>query len=165
MAAFDLNAGENVQFEFNLVALPEDATNQGEWSDVTAYVIDDVVLYSSVYYIAIQDGTNQQPDLSPLYWLALTGLPVSDVREILVELRPTGTDDASVTWKYKANTPPPSNLKLSTGLLQIELVKEDSLGLSGHYDLMVDLTTKSALYIASGAQTDVNIVEDVLNVI
>ena len=41
---------------------------QGAWDDVTAYVVDDVVAYQGSSWVAIQDGTNQPPDSSPLYW-------------------------------------------------------------------------------------------------
>ena len=36
----------------------------------TAYVVNDYVTYSGTQYRCIQDGTGQQPDISPLYWTA-----------------------------------------------------------------------------------------------
>ena len=45
-------------------------TWQGTYSAGTAYVIGDVVLSSSVYYVAILAGTGQTPVSSPTYWRA-----------------------------------------------------------------------------------------------
>ena len=41
---------------------------EGAWNSGTAYYINDVVEHDGSSYIAIADGTNHQPDLSPAYW-------------------------------------------------------------------------------------------------
>ncbi|HXE04489.1 MAG TPA: hypothetical protein VN579_00775 [Bryobacteraceae bacterium] len=41
----------------------------GAWSSAIPYVTGEVVTYSGVSYYAIADGTNQQPDVSPTYWI------------------------------------------------------------------------------------------------
>jgi hypothetical protein len=40
----------------------------GDWSSATAYRIGDAVAYGAIVYIALQDGTNKEPDLFPAYW-------------------------------------------------------------------------------------------------
>lgn len=46
------------------------ASSLDAYSAITAYVVGDMVSYLGVNYICIQDGTGQQPDVSPLYWTA-----------------------------------------------------------------------------------------------
>jgi hypothetical protein len=43
-------------------------TWQGAWSSATSYRMSDAVSYNGSAYIAIQPGTNQEPDTSPTYW-------------------------------------------------------------------------------------------------
>jgi hypothetical protein len=40
----------------------------GAWSSSASYVKSNQVTFSGSYYIAIADSTNQQPDVSPLFW-------------------------------------------------------------------------------------------------
>jgi hypothetical protein len=49
----------------------------------------------------------------------------------------------------------PPNIVLSDGLLQVELLKGDTLLLDGDYELRVTMSFAAAMYIQSGAQTDV----------
>src|SRR5262249_2122546 len=41
---------------------------QGTWSSSTAYTLNDTVQYNGASYIAIQAGTNHQPDTSSSFW-------------------------------------------------------------------------------------------------
>jgi hypothetical protein len=41
---------------------------EGAWSSGTTYAVNDVVEYNGSSYIAIQAGTNQQPDTATTYW-------------------------------------------------------------------------------------------------
>jgi len=41
---------------------------RGDYSDATAYVLNDAVSYNGASYYCIQAGTNQQPDTHPAYW-------------------------------------------------------------------------------------------------
>lgn len=41
---------------------------QGTWNSGTAYVFNDGVTFSGTSYIALQSGTNKQPDTNPTYW-------------------------------------------------------------------------------------------------
>lgn len=41
---------------------------KGAWSGATAYNVDEVVEYNGSSYIAIQAGTNKQPDTQTAYW-------------------------------------------------------------------------------------------------
>ena len=38
------------------------------WSDSTAYAVGDQVLYKEIFYVAIQAGTDQNPETQPSYW-------------------------------------------------------------------------------------------------
>lgn len=58
-------------------------TWQGSWSGATAYALNDAVNYNGSSYLAVQAGTNQQPDTSPLYW------------EVLAEKGATGSTGAT----------------------------------------------------------------------
>jgi hypothetical protein len=40
----------------------------GIWSSATPYALNDAVAYNDSSYIAIQAGTNQEPDTSPSFW-------------------------------------------------------------------------------------------------
>jgi hypothetical protein len=44
---------------------------QGTWNSITAYAVNDAVGFNGSSYVSIQAGTNQQPDLSPLFWTLL----------------------------------------------------------------------------------------------
>ena len=43
-------------------------TNRGEWSNQTAYVINDSVTFGSFQYVAILASTNKQPNTETSYW-------------------------------------------------------------------------------------------------
>ena len=43
-------------------------TNKGEWSNQTAYVINDSVTFGSLQYVAILASTDKQPNTETLYW-------------------------------------------------------------------------------------------------
>jgi hypothetical protein len=57
--------------------------HRGEWSGATPYIALDVVSRNGSSYWAIQDGTNQAPESSPLYWA------------IVVQKGDTGADGAA----------------------------------------------------------------------
>lgn len=42
------------------------------WLNTTAYIVGDVIQYSGKIYQATKDGTGQQPDISPSYWVEVT---------------------------------------------------------------------------------------------
>jgi hypothetical protein len=42
------------------------------WSSVTAYTAGQVVNFAGVSYVALQNNTNQEPDISPAYWAITT---------------------------------------------------------------------------------------------
>ena len=67
------------------------------YNAATAYVIGDRVTYSGVKYYCIQAGTGQQPDISPLYWLALR--EASSAQVIALALQ-------SNLWQVKGNLAP-----------------------------------------------------------
>lgn len=41
---------------------------KGVWSNITAYVVDDVVYRNGSSYVSIQDGSNRDPETATLYW-------------------------------------------------------------------------------------------------
>jgi hypothetical protein len=43
-------------------------TNRGEWSNQTAYVINDSVIFGSLQYVAIKTSTDKQPNVNTTYW-------------------------------------------------------------------------------------------------
>lgn len=45
--------------------------NASAWSNATPYVVNNVVLVSGKVYVSIQNGTNQPPATSPLFWTLL----------------------------------------------------------------------------------------------
>lgn len=164
-STFNISRGENLLIQFALISLPEGSTFIGAWDFTHTYTLNDVVSEAGIYYISLANGNiNHNPVSSPSFWTPLPVLSASDVLAVHAALRPLGTETESVVWKYKAGHPAPSDVNLADGLLKLELLSEDSETLEGHYDLAVELTTKSTLYIASGAQTDVDIASDVLNV-
>lgn len=44
-------------------------TSAAAWSNVTAYVVGNYVSFGGLIYRSIQNGTNQQPNTSPAYWV------------------------------------------------------------------------------------------------
>lgn len=58
----------------------------------------------------------------------------------------------------------PANITLVDGLLQMELLKEDTKPLDGDYELRMTISFASAMYIQSGAQTDVLCLPEALTV-
>jgi hypothetical protein len=45
-----------------------DTTNKGEWSNQTAYVINDSVIFGGFQYVAIKSSTDKQPNTQTLFW-------------------------------------------------------------------------------------------------
>jgi len=43
-------------------------TMRYDWSGATAYVTRDIVLYNDIFYVALQNGTNQNPATATTYW-------------------------------------------------------------------------------------------------
>jgi len=43
-------------------------TNKGEWSNQTAYVINDSVIFGSLQYVAIKTSTDKQPNTQTDFW-------------------------------------------------------------------------------------------------
>ena len=43
-------------------------TNRGEWSNQTAYVINDSVIFGRLQYVAIKTSTDKQPNVNTTYW-------------------------------------------------------------------------------------------------
>jgi hypothetical protein len=43
-------------------------TNKGEWSNQTAYVINDAVTFGDSQYVALKTSTDKQPNTNPLSW-------------------------------------------------------------------------------------------------
>ncbi len=79
----------------------------------------------------------------------------------------TATGTTPSTWingsiLYRVSFPP--NFLLSNGLFKAELLKEDTVDLSGLYELRTRLEVDDTLYIDSGAQADVLCLNDVINV-
>lgn len=56
-------------------------TVRGAWVISTAYDAGDVVTYSGLVYLALQDSTGAQPDTSPTDWDAVT-FPEQKVRKV-----------------------------------------------------------------------------------
>ena len=50
---------------------------QGTWIGVTAYAVNDAVAYNGSSYIAIQAGSNQEPDTSSSFWTLLAQVGAS----------------------------------------------------------------------------------------
>jgi len=72
------------------VATPEDGYFNFQlllywiWESGTAFVTDDVVIHSGIYYKALQNGTNKNPATETTYWAVHTA-SVDDTTEQLVE--------------------------------------------------------------------------------
>lgn len=56
-----------------LLRLYGDRTANATWSPSVAYLTEDLVSYSGNSFKALQNNTNQQPDINPTYWLQVTG--------------------------------------------------------------------------------------------
>jgi len=71
----------------------------------------------------------------------------------------TATGDAvPTTWTHSSilqQVSFPTNMLLASGLLTAELLKGDTVGKSGVFDLRISISTTDATYIGSGVQTDV----------
>ncbi|MGP4772528.1 carbohydrate-binding protein [Acinetobacter sp. PFS20] len=54
-----------------------------EWSEITTYLVGDVISYSSKLYQALKDGAGHQPNISPTFWVMVSsdssGFKSSDV--------------------------------------------------------------------------------------
>ena len=59
-----------------------------DWDIATAYVFNDVVAYDGVEYKAIQPGTGNQPDITPLFWESVQAIPT--ISTVLQEYKDRG---------------------------------------------------------------------------
>lgn len=66
-------------------------TGRGAWSGATAYVVNDVVSYNSNSYLAIQAGTNQQPDTQTAYWMLLAAQGAAGAGDVTTDTDQTLT--------------------------------------------------------------------------
>ena len=87
---------------------------KGAYNSGTAYVVDDIVVYSNETYINIQAGTNQQPNTATGYWtkLAAKGTDGTDVGATLTTQGDVLYRDASGLQRLGAGT---SGQVLQTG--------------------------------------------------
>ncbi len=75
-AAIDFQIDRAINFDFKplvdidlFLALKSfAAVTYATWAVGTPYITNDKKIYASKYYIALQNSTGQQPDISPLYW-------------------------------------------------------------------------------------------------
>ncbi len=56
-----------------LLRLYGDRTANATWDSLVTYLTEDLVSYSGSSFKALQNNTNQQPDINPTYWLQVTG--------------------------------------------------------------------------------------------
>jgi hypothetical protein len=79
----------------------------------------------------------------------------------------TATGDTPTTWThgtilYQVQFPP--NFTLTAGLFQAELMASDTVALSGLFELRITIASEEAMYIASGAQSDVLCIEEAIKI-
>jgi hypothetical protein len=58
----------------------------------------------------------------------------------------------------------PTNFRLAEGLFQAELLASDTVPLSGLYELRITIASEDAMYIGTGAQSDVLCINDAIKV-
>jgi len=78
---------------------------KGAWSSTTAYAINDGVTFSGNTYVAIQAGTNHQPDTSPLYWVLMPaplklGVPLPAVSPTVTSSGGVSTTNQTRAYTY-----------------------------------------------------------------
>lgn len=75
---------------------------------------------------------------------------------------PTPTEWSGESILYEVNMP--SNFELEEGLFRAELLATDTIPLSGTFELRIAIASDDAMYIATGAQTDVLCIENALTI-
>jgi hypothetical protein len=79
----------------------------------------------------------------------------------------TATGTTPTTWTHGSvlyQIDFPSNFALQEGLFQAELLASDTTQLTGLFELRIAMSAEDAIYIASGAQTDVLCIPDAIRV-
>lgn len=161
--AYELNQGENLLLQFNLITMQNGLSWQGAYNNLTTYHLNDVVKLDGIVYVNIFGDITGEPPPNLTRWNVLPPILASTIKSMRIELIQGGVV-SDVFWRYKVGTPTLPNVRLVDGLLTIELTKEDSKKLSGMYDMRFEFSYKSPDFIASGAQTDSICIPDVLNV-
>jgi len=77
------------------VAGPAGLNWQGPWSSATAYFLNDAVAYDGSSYIAIQAGTNHEPDTSPTFWIVLAQVGSTGATGVTGATGPVGPTGAT----------------------------------------------------------------------
>jgi hypothetical protein len=162
MPTYELNQGENAILRFNLFQIEDTDTFLGDWNAITAFVANNVVMNDSVAYRCILAHTNHEPP-NATYWEVMTSVSADDVKEARVDLVQDG--EIALSFKYKAGAAVPANVSLEDSIFEVELLKSQSMELSGLYDVRFELTVKDDIYIASGSQTNTTCIDDALNVV
>jgi hypothetical protein len=155
---FQFHPGENLIVKLALLDMPDGANFLGAWSGATAYVVDDVVIEAEIAYICILGHTNHVPP-NGTYWTPLSAIAATNVLNFKFEILPGG-----ISYFYDGVILPP-NMLLVDGLITIEVLAKDTVGLAvGTYEVKTTSTIADADYFASAGQTDVVCEEDVIEV-
>lgn len=75
----------------SLDAASSAANFKGDWASVTTYAVGQSVFYLNITYMATQGGTNKQPDIEPLYWMA-TGINTL-MHNAITKINPVNADE------------------------------------------------------------------------
>jgi hypothetical protein len=115
---------------------------QGAWSALTGYVVDQAVSYLGSSYVAIQDGTNQNPATETAYWELIAakgdtgaqgiqgdpgeGVPVGGTAGQVLT-KDSGTD-YDTSWQDAAETGAPDDADYLVGTATAGLSNEIAVG-------------------------------------
>lgn len=76
---------------------PDKGVFEGTWVSATAYLVNDVVEHSNVFYTALKVSTNVTPGTDATTWLAITALDLTGYTAWAAQIRASDTDAVAFT--------------------------------------------------------------------
>ena len=94
----DLYAGDDITMRFFFSTdAPDGAVFVGTWVSTQAYVVSQIVEYSSAFYRAVAASTNITPGTDVTKWVELTPFDLTGYTGWEAQIRSTDTDDVPFT--------------------------------------------------------------------
>jgi len=170
---FSINAGENLELNFDIYAFPGGDTWHGQYDNSRAYLIGDVVVptisiasqrNASVAVLRAAPGTQEiayrcvasstgNPPPNTNFWTPLMAISAANVETVFLEFLTAGGKPVQ-SWLYRWGAP--LRVGLLDGLIKFELTADNSAQLAtGTYGLELSIALLDTGFVATGAQTDV----------
>jgi hypothetical protein len=132
--AYDLDTGAN--------PIATSFAGKGTWSSATAYAINDVVYYGTTgtSYLALQAGTNKQPDTQTAYWMPLLdGAGITAAITALKNSAPASLDTLGEIATAIGNDPAFASSMATALGLKANLSAIATVGTTGNYSDLADI--------------------------